>query len=324
MLLALAAFVLAPWYGQRAPSDTAPHLSLVRVILADPGGMTPEHIVGAVVGAGGAIYVLRGDGSVHRYRNGVLDRTWGGKGTANGKFWNPEGIAAGPSGRLYIFDTPLNAISVFDSSGVFLKRTILPVRFSSFVSMAVASDGSILISAFAGDASPGQIFLLCPDVECPVRSLGGLRHTRDSLATRFFQGGFLTVAGDTAFFAGLNPFRLQRYDLRTGCATMLARGALLADAESLAFQHLPSGRIRVTTLFPQSTGLVRLPNGDLVYTAFFPDDAHSVMHIFAGNGQLRSTVSIPTLLLVEDVLPNGNLLVLRTAEREELAEYRLR
>ncbi len=309
--------------GPQMLPDTVVSLSLVKVIVADSGGMAMESIVDAAAAGDGSIYVLRANQRVQQYRGGELRREWGGKGTARGKFWFAQGLAVNASNQVYVLDAGLNAVSVFDSSGTLLDRTIMPEHFTSFVDMAVAPDGSILLSAYGGPEKQGQIFVLCPEVECPVRAPGNVRATRDSLATRFFQGGFLALAGDSVFFAGLNPFRIEKYDLVSGERSPIASSDFLGDAEALAFRHLPDDQLKITNVFPQSTGIVRLLDGRLVYSAFFPARAESEISIYMPDGRILLTKRLPTMLRVQDLLPNGDLLAVRVVDREELVEYRL-
>lgn len=309
--------------GAFTPQDSIGSLSLVRVVVSDSGGMTAERIVDAAVGTDGSIYVLRAGGSVQRLLVNGEVKSWGGRGTEDGKFWRPTGLAVGSPDSVYVYDEALSAITVFDSSGAFIRRVILPVRLTAFVDMRAGTDGTVFLSAYGEDTRPAQIFVLKPGAKDAVLRLGVLRPTRDSLATRFFQGGFLSISGDSVFFAGLNPFRIERYDYRNGTYASLSRGNLLTDGESVAFKHLHDDQICVTNRFPQSTGLARLPNGDLVYTAFFPRDAHSVLEVLTAEGHVKLRAELPTLFRVRDVLPNGDLLVIRAVAREELAEYRI-
>ncbi len=99
-------------------------------VIRKPGGDPLRLPSDAALGPGGELYVV--DGVRHRIvvfdANGKIRSTWGGLGSAPGKFSYPLGIAAGPDGTLYVADTGNRRIQAFTSGGKFLKEVRAPSR----------------------------------------------------------------------------------------------------------------------------------------------------------------------------------------------------
>jgi hypothetical protein len=304
--------------------NRAPRLELVRIIATATGGLTKDRIVDAAVDPSGAVYVLWGDRTVRKYRDARVIREWGDQGTRDGEFMNPVGLALDSQEGVVVYDDAIYAVSFFDTAGVFRSRRILPIPIDGFISMASLPGGRLVLSGFPADERPkiGQLYDECFSTGCAARTLGSVRATKDSLALRFFQGGFVAAAGDQVFFAGVNPFRIQKYDLRDSSVVTLSRTPLLADGEPLAFKRYPDGRRRFTNAYPQTTGFALLPNGNFIYTAFFPAKARSVLMILGRDGNAITAAEIPALISVKGAFPNGDLLIRRNAGKEELAVYR--
>lgn len=303
-------------------ADTTARLVLVEVIMRAEGGLSLDRVVDVAVAGDGTIYALTAQGTITQIDSGTPHRTWGGRGASRGKFRQPQAIAVGPSETIYVFDGGLNTISVFDSTGTFLQRGIAPMAFVPFYSLDVDSDGRIYIGAFGDEAPGAQIHVLCPDIECHLRSLGELRPTKDPDAQRFFQSGFIDVGKDEVLFAGLNPFRVERYYLKSGDVETLVKGDLLPDAEPIAFDRTEEDHFTITNWFPQTTGLARMRDGSFVYTAFFPDEARSVLELYDPTGQLKGKSEVPAHMRVEGTLPNGDIVLLRQLGHQEIAVYR--
>jgi tripartite motif-containing protein 71 len=54
--------------------------------------------------------------------NGAVLARWGGAGAGPGQFVEPVGLAADPSGRIYVADTGNHRVQVFDAEGKFLRQ----------------------------------------------------------------------------------------------------------------------------------------------------------------------------------------------------------
>jgi len=59
---------------------------------------------------------------IHFDGDGNILHQWGGKGSANGRFQNPRGIAVDKNGRVYVADTGNSRIQKFDANGTFIKK----------------------------------------------------------------------------------------------------------------------------------------------------------------------------------------------------------
>ncbi len=77
------------------------------------------------VSPGGDVYVVGGyyDSRIRRFgRNGSFKSVWGGRGTGNGQFERPWGIAVGPGGKVYVADHDNNRVQYFTPDGSFLGK----------------------------------------------------------------------------------------------------------------------------------------------------------------------------------------------------------
>jgi hypothetical protein len=83
------------------------------------GFNTPVDIA---IASGGFIYVLDSD-TVQKYNsNWVFERSWGGYGPGDGKFWSPEGMTVDSSGNVYVADTLNHRIQKFNLNGTLLAK----------------------------------------------------------------------------------------------------------------------------------------------------------------------------------------------------------
>lgn len=318
----LALLGLAVQGGAGPPADSVARLVFIDTLMTATGGLASDKIVDVAVSSDGAIYALMADGVIRQYQGGDLLRTWGGEGTAPGTFTTPRGIATGPAG-VYVFDRRLQAISVFDKTGAFLHREILPLEIVPFHSMVVARDGKIYIAGFAERMPDAQVHVLCPEISCHIQSLIESRPTRNPAAKRFFQGGFLAFQGTGLIFAALNPYRLVRVDPVSGIAITVAHDDLLRDGEAIAFHVNADSTWTITNRYPRTTGIVLLASGNLLYTAILPDRAATAIRVVAPDGHVRASTEVPTNFTIAGVLPNGTLVFLRYTRRQELSLYRL-
>ncbi len=86
---------------------------------------------GVAVGTGGLVYVADGPNPAPNYTGvqdnriqvfsatGTFQNTFGSYGGGDGQFSNPVGVAAGPTGIIYVVDSGNNRLETFTSSGVF-------------------------------------------------------------------------------------------------------------------------------------------------------------------------------------------------------------
>lgn len=304
---------------------SGPRLELVRILATATGGLTDDRIVDAAIDASDAVYVLWGDRTVRKHRDGLVTRKWGGKGTRDGEFMNPVGLTVDLEEGVIVYDDAVYAVSLFDTAGAFRSRRILPIPIDGFISMASLPGGHLVLSGFPANdrIKVGQLYDQCLSARCTPRTLGDERPTKDSLALRFFQGGFLAATRNEVFFAGVNPFRIQKYCIADSSVVTISAAPLLADGEPLAFKRFPDGRRTFTNAYPQTTGFALLPDGNFVYTAFFPAKASSVFMILNRDGETIALTEVPALISVKGVFPNGDLLMRRNTGKEELAVYRL-
>jgi virginiamycin B lyase len=111
-----------------------------------------DHPGGIAVDAQGTVLVVDDNGRVQEFdRNGVFLRKWGaGRGTADGQFDEPTGMAVAPDGSIYIADMNNNRIQKFDASGRFLSKWGTRGRgegqFDLPLDVAVDADGSVYVA----------------------------------------------------------------------------------------------------------------------------------------------------------------------------------
>lgn len=284
----------------------------------------PGRIVDVAVSRRGAIYALYSGGVIEKYQDGRKVATIRSDAIPQSRgYGDGPGIAVGgPSDRLYVFNRRLNSIAVLDDTGRLLRRGTIPHRFEPFYSFDVDDQGRVYFGAYSEDAPRGQVHMLCAQIDCYLRSAGQARATADPEAERFFQSGFVSVVGKRVLFAGLNPFRLERFDLELRDRETISQLDLLPDGERIAYHKSPDGSRRISNAFPQTTGVAQLPDGRVIHTSFVPDQARSELRVFNTNGRLQGTSEILGLVRVEGVLPNGNVVLLRSAGQQEIAIYR--
>lgn len=294
---------------------------LVRTDQARPA----EQVVDVSVAQNGTVSVLMTGGTIRQFRSGRPVRTLSGQGVPRLQHWiQGPGIASGPASRLYVYDRRLNSVAVFDSLGRYVERKPLPTQFEPVYSFAVDRSGRLYFGGFSEDHPDAQVHVLCPEIDCYSFSVGPARPTRDADASRFFQGGFLYPGPTGVVFAGLNPFRLESVDAGNRRLVRIAASDLLPDAEPLGYQERPDGSRQITNRFPQTTGVVQLPDRRLVHSAFFPDRASSVVQLFSSEGRLLGRSTLPGIVRVEGALPDGTLVTLHIAGTHEVATYRFR
>ncbi|MGI8842316.1 MAG: hypothetical protein ACR2HZ_01355 [Gemmatimonadaceae bacterium] len=297
-------------------------LHKLRTLIADTGDLRRERVRDVAVGGDGRISVLYGR-KVLTFASDTTRRVDTiGSGKPTGAFVDAVGLAYGRDNTLYVFDRKLNAIAVFDSSGRFVRRVIVPLELSFLRQMVIDSDGTIIIAAFASDFPTAQIHLLCPAIDCHVRSSGSSRPTKDSLAFAFFQSGPIALERGSVILAHINPFWIERIDLSTGGATTLVRSDDLPDGEPIAVGYT-DGRLRLVNRFPQTTGIVRDDLGRWLVSGFSPDSVRSFIALYSASGNLLAKASIPGYFAVKAILSNQKILVLRQVGSLELVEYRL-
>ena len=300
-------------------------LRLVSVVLRKtPSPADSVRVVDVAVSRGGAVYVLLSSGVIEKHQGGRRVATIQGSAVPRSRgYGDGPAIAAGPPGQVYVFDRRLNAVSLLDDAGRVVRRATVPHRFEPFYSFDVDARGRLYVGAYSEDAPQGQVHLLCERVDCYVRSAGGPRRTADPEAARFFQGGYVSVAGDRVLFATLNPFRLERFDLELRNArTVVPHSDLLPDGEPISYRKLPDGSRQINNRFPQTTGVAQLPDGRILHTAFLPERAASVLQVFDPAGRLEGSSEILGHVRVEGVLPDGGVVLLRSAGAQEVAVYR--
>lgn len=106
------------------------------------------------IGLEGEIYVLvghgRGEPRLLKFdKNGMLLKTWGGAGTAPGKFDTPHSIVIDAEGLVYVADRQNRRVQVFDSEGTFIEER----KYKGLpCGLHIAQDGTMyMVSGFAGE-----------------------------------------------------------------------------------------------------------------------------------------------------------------------------
>jgi hypothetical protein len=298
-----------------APPDTTPGLELVRVLAAAEGGLSDDRFVDAGVGADGTVFALTGNGTIRRFRAGAPLSSWAGPGMDEGRFVRPEALALGRGA--YVLES--GTLTELDSTGAPTARRRLPFSLAEPVSLAVAPDGMLLVSAVAGNGPAADVFAFCPALDCPVRRFGVV--ASDSLSgARERTPGLVAVHGDTVVYASLWRYRIVRYVPGSDAPGVLVEGDLLAVSASTADSSHTLGRAGMA---PRATGLVPLRGGGFVYSAFFPARGASMLQFLNASGNVVLSAELPIYLRAEGELPNGDLLFLRIIKDEQLVIYRL-
>lgn len=122
----------------------------VRNLIDDPA----ESFKPVSVAVGGdTVYVADAGGSnVHAYAIGDGTPRWtvGGRGQAPGEFLMPSGVAVDRDGRVYVVDSLLCRVQVFDSTGAFVRQFGQPGQTAGTMArprrIAVGPDGIIYVA----------------------------------------------------------------------------------------------------------------------------------------------------------------------------------
>jgi peptidylamidoglycolate lyase len=109
----------------------------------------------------------------HFDRAGKLLHEWGSKGSGEGQFSNPHGLAFGPAGTIFVADRENSRVQVFDQKGAF-KRLWLGAKDKGRVfQVATAPDGSIFAGVRRADYDPPSNGVLKLDREWRIVSSTG-------------------------------------------------------------------------------------------------------------------------------------------------------
>jgi len=107
---------------------------------------------GVAVGPSGNVYVVEGGTAdrVYKYTpDGVLITSWGGRGSGDGQFSSPHGVAVDADENVYVVDSNNARIEKFTSSGVFLTKWGSvgsgDGQFLGAADIAVDGDGNIYV-----------------------------------------------------------------------------------------------------------------------------------------------------------------------------------
>lgn len=100
---------------------------------------------GIAVGPDGNVYALCGDAVIYFSSDGVYLGGWGSRGTGEGQFGSPAGLAVDSTGRVYVADTLNERVQYFSSTGSFLGKWgsygAAEGKFHYPESIAIAPDG---------------------------------------------------------------------------------------------------------------------------------------------------------------------------------------
>ena len=103
------------------------------------------------VGPDGNVYALCGDAVLYFSPDGVYLGGWGSRGTGEGQFGSPAGLAVGSTGRVYVADTLNERVQYFSNTGSFLGKWgsygAAEGKFHYPESIAIAPNGEVVYVA---------------------------------------------------------------------------------------------------------------------------------------------------------------------------------
>jgi peptidylamidoglycolate lyase len=85
---------------------------------------------------------------------GRLTMEWGSKGTGDGQFSNPHGLAFGPGGDIFVADRENSRIQVFDQHGAFKRQWLGARDMGRVFAVAVDAGRSIYVGVRRADYDP--------------------------------------------------------------------------------------------------------------------------------------------------------------------------
>ncbi len=89
-------------------------------------------------------------------RSGAHLREWGTKGSAEGQFSNPHGLAFGPDGDIVVADRENSRLQVFDRQGIFKQQWLGAKDKGRVFAVAVDGDGATYVGVRRADYDPSS------------------------------------------------------------------------------------------------------------------------------------------------------------------------
>ncbi len=245
---------------------------------------------------------------------------FGGKGTGNGLFQDPDSIAVDKQGRIYVGDGSLR-VQQFDEKGEFLRVWQVPAKTSLYSrarqinKIAVADNGNLYVAVggvilvYAGDATePTRTIHVAPDYiqDFAFRSDGGLLavSNNDSIETLVYFNqagkvtrrikGFHTNTADAALSpaeTGVVAIRIA-VDGAGNIFSVYAFGDLGSyqlsynTEELMIFRFTPEGKYVNKFVETMSSCGIEVDDQSRIYLT----DGQDVLNVYSNTGQLIGSV----------------------------------
>ncbi|HET7274230.1 MAG TPA: hypothetical protein VFI91_03585 [Longimicrobiaceae bacterium] len=273
------------------------------------------YIAGMVEAPDGSIWVSEGLGNDRLIfeisARGVPTRVVAGSGDGPGEVANPRRMAQRPGGGIAIYDASHIAVELFDASGEFERRVRLSERVTNQKGFAVLPSGDFVLSGGVR-TNPYALHQFDPDGQL-VAEWREIPDTKNPRAAVMTAGGpVVAVADGSILFSRAAPHEIVRYSDSGIKADVVATNPDLLEPIGDDFIHeTGSGASLHRTFswnFPQSRGIFKLPDGNVLNVVWFLDDGISLWQVYTPQGDLVASQRIARAYEPWALARNGDII----------------
>lgn len=207
------------------------------------------------------------------------------EGDGPGEVRSPTLAAATPNGTVAIFDQGHNAVELFRGDGRFLRRVTLSQTVLNPKGMAVLANGEVLLSGGLASERGGAVHRFEADGRY-VSSWGAAAAARDPRAVGLISGGPLAVSGSDVLYSQAAPHLIALYSTEGERRRLIARDPSVVPAIGDRFIQRRGNRRVFEWRFPQSAGVFRLSDGNVLNVVWNAPANTSTWEIYRPTGEL--------------------------------------
>jgi hypothetical protein len=207
------------------------------------------------------------------------------EGDGPGEVRSPTLAAATPNGAIAIFDQGHNAVELFRADGRFLRRVTLSQTVLNPKGLAVLANGEVLLSGGLASERGGAVHRFGADGGY-LSSWGAVAAAHDPRAVGLISGGPLAVSGSSVLYSQAAPHMIALFDLAGERRRVIARDASVVPAIGDRFMQRRGNRRVFQWRFPQSAGVFRLADGNVLNVVWNAPANTSTWEVYRPTGEL--------------------------------------